>query len=88
MQPLHDRTRIRLAAGDDQTAGGVVDAVAMFYPRSRQQRVLEQAAVVGESVEMVEDHPDSLDSMGSFAGAGAGAGAGVEAPHDLTSRCR
>jgi hypothetical protein len=42
------RRRIRFAAGDDQTAGDVVGAVAVRTPHDRVSGVFEQSGVVGQ----------------------------------------
>src|SRR6185437_5662250 len=53
-QAADGRPGLRLMAHDDQPAGGVVDAIAVLAPGDRVEGVLEEPAVVGEPVEVIE----------------------------------
>src|SRR5690349_512065 len=53
-QALDDCIGPRFATGDDQRSRHVVDAVTVFRAGHRIQRVLEQSALIGECIEMVE----------------------------------
>lgn len=79
MQALHHRSGMRFLAGDDQGPGHVVDAVAVLDPLRGQPRVLEQATLVGQRLQVVEDRPDPVGRING------GRRAGVHRPHAATT---
>src|SRR5580700_7954664 len=68
-QAADGRPGLRLMAYDDQSAGDVVDAVAVLAPGDRVQGVLEEPAVVSEPFEVIEHRPVNV-ARGSHAAGG------------------
>src|SRR5258705_318568 len=79
-QAADGRPGLRLMAHDDQPAGGVVDAIAVLVPGDRVEGVLEEPAVVGEPVEVIERRLVQAARGSHAAGRHAGTLAAISRP--------